>query len=248
MPFLKQPLAHRGLHDVSRGIGENSRAGFSAAIAAGYGIECDVQLSADGEAMVFHDHDLLRLTGRRGSVHSYSATALKRTTLLVGGEMIPTLAEMLTLVAGRAPLLIEIKDQDGLLGPNVGSLEARVAEVLRSYSGPVAVMSYNPHSVAAFAQQLDCPIGLTTCNFNAADWSLVPELRRKELAAMAALDTLDASFISHDKTALASPAVARAKAAGLAILCWTIKSAAQEGEARKFADNITFEGYAAPAT
>ncbi len=248
MPILKQPLAHRGLHDVARGIGENSRAAFSAAIAAGYGIECDVQLSADGESMVFHDSDLLRSTGRRASLHSYSATALKRTPLLVGGEMIATLAEMLTLVAGQAPLLIEMKDQDGRLGPNVGPLETRVAEVLRSYSGPVAVMSFNPHSVAAFARQSDRPIGLTTCNFNAADWPMLPELRRKELAAMAALDRLDASFISHDKTDLASPAVARAKTTGLAILCWTIKSVAQEGEARKFADNITFEGYAAPVT
>ena len=187
------------------GVAENSRAAFSAAIAAGYAIECDVQLSADGEVVVFHDHDLMRLTGCRGPVNGLSAKSLARVRLLVGGEGIPTLAEMLALVAGRAPLLIEIKDQDGGLGSNVGPLETRLAELLATYSGPVAVMSFNPHSVAAFAQLSDRPVGLTTGDFNTTDWPMLPALRRQDLAAMTELDSLGASFISHDKADLASP-------------------------------------------
>ena len=93
--------------------------------------------------------------------------------------------EILALVAGRAPLLIEIKDQDGALGPDVGPLEARVAELLAGYHGPVALMSFNPHSVAALARLApDRPRGLTTCDFDSADWSL-PDYRRAELAALA---------------------------------------------------------------
>ena len=122
-----------------------------AAIAAGYGIELDVQRSADGEAMVFHDDAMPRLTGEPGLVRDYTAAALGRIALRDGGETVPTLAEFLALVAGRAPLLIEIKDQDGALGPDVGPLEARVAALLAGYAGPAALMSFNPHSVAALA-------------------------------------------------------------------------------------------------
>ena len=128
--FLAAPIAHRGLHDRAAGVVENSRAAFAAAIAAGYGIEMDIQRSADGEAMVFHDDEMPRLTGLPGLVHDYTVAQLSATPLLDGGETVPTLAEVLALVAGRAPLLIEIKDQDGALGPGVGPLEARVAELL----------------------------------------------------------------------------------------------------------------------
>lgn len=247
--FRTRPIAHRGLHDVSRGIAENSRAAFQAAIAGGYGIEFDLQMSADGEAMVFHDHDLHRLTGRHGAVRGLSATALGRIAQTVGGEGIPALAEVLALVAGQAPLLIEIKDQDGALGPSVGALEARVAELLRHYPGPAAVMSYNPHAVAAFSRAVpQIPVGLATGDFAASHWPLVPQARRRELAAMEHLAQTGASFISHGFRDLASLAVARARTAGLAILCWTIRSPEQERVARKFADNITFEGYAATLT
>ena len=142
--FLAVPIAHRGLHDRAAGVVENSRAAFAAAIAAGYGIEMDIQRSADGEAVVFHDDEMPRLTGLPGLVHDYTVAQLSATPLLDGGETVPTLAEVLALVAGRAPLLIEIKDQDGALGPGVGPLEARVAELLGGYAGPVALMSFNP--------------------------------------------------------------------------------------------------------
>jgi glycerophosphoryl diester phosphodiesterase len=101
--------------------------------------------------MVFHDATLDRLTGEAGPLAGRTAAELSRIALRRGGETIPTLAEVLEIVAGRAALLIEVKDQDGGLGPDVGPLERRLGEVLAGYPGPVAVMSFNPHSVAAFA-------------------------------------------------------------------------------------------------
>lgn len=241
--LLTRPIAHRGLHDRGRGIIENSRAAAEAAIAAGYGIELDVQRSADGEAMVFHDDDLNRLTEGTGLVRDHPAAVLTGLHLTGGGEPIPTLAEFLALVGGRVPLLIEVKDQDGALGPDVGPLEARVAELLADYEGEAAVMSFNPHAVAALAVSApDRPRGLTTCDFADADWSL-PDYRRAELANLADAGPVGASFISHDRRDLDSPAVARLKADGLAVLTWTIRSEAEERAARRVAANITFEGY-----
>ncbi len=244
--FLRLPLAHRGLHDRARGIVENSRAAFAAAIAAGYGIELDVQRSLDGEAMVFHDHEMPRLTGEPGLVHDYDAASLGRIALSGGNETIPTLAEVLALVAGRTPLLIEIKDQDGALGPGVGALEARVAELLGGYEGPVAVMSFNPYSVAAMARALPgCPRGLTSCDYDDPDLA-VPDYRRAELVAyFADIGQSDCGFISHDHRALTTPPVARAAALGLPILTWTIRTPEEERVARQVADNITFEHYRA---
>ena len=124
----------------------------------------------------------------------------------------PRFAEFLALVAGRVPLLVEIKDQDGALGPDVGALEARVAALLAGYPGEAALMSFNPHSVAAFASLApDRPRGLTTCAFDTADWSL-PDYRRAELAALTDAERTGAAFVSHDRKDLDNPAVARLKA------------------------------------
>lgn len=241
--FLGAPLAHRGLHARSKGIIENSCGAFAAAIEAGYGIEMDIQASSDGEAMVFHDDEMPRLTGLPGLVRDYSAAQLGETRLVGGSETVPTLAEVLALVAGRAPLLIEIKDQDGALGPDVGPLEGRIADLLSRYHGPVAVMSFNPHSVAAMAEEAPgLPRGLTTCSFAGADWSL-PDYRRAELAGLADAERTGSCFVSHDHRDLANPAVARLKAEGRHVLTWTIRNAAEEAAARRVADNITFEAY-----
>jgi glycerophosphoryl diester phosphodiesterase len=241
--LLAVPVAHRGLHDRAKGVIENSRAAAQAAVAAGYGIELDIQASADGEAMVFHDTEMLRLTDEPGLIHDYAADALARIGLKGGGETVPTLAEILALVAGRVSLLIEIKDQDGALGPDVGPLERRVAALLGGYAGEAALMSFNPHSVAVFAEAApDRPRGLTTCAFDDPDWSL-PDYRVAELAALLDAERTGAAFVSHDRRDLDNPAVRRLKAEGMPILTWTVRSPAEEAEARRVADNITFEGY-----
>ncbi len=241
--FLRLPLAHRGLHDRAARRVENSRAAVDAAARVGYGVEIDIQASSDGEAMVFHDEALNRLTGAPGLVSDHAASTLAEVRLTDSDETVPTLAEILRVLAGRTPLLIEIKDQTGALGPEVGPLEARVAALLAGYSGPMAVMSFNPHSVAAMAEAAPAvPRGLTSCGFGASDWSL-PDYRRAELAGLPDAGRVSASFVSHDKSDLANPAVARLKAGGLPILTWTVRSRQEEEAARRVADNITFEGY-----
>ncbi len=245
--FLRLPIAHRALHDAADGRPENSRAAVRAAIAAGYAIEIDLQLSSDGIAMVFHDHDLNRVTAARGPLAQRSAAELGAISLAGRNEGIPTLAEVLGLVAGRVPLLIEIKDQDGAMGADVGPLEVAVAGLIADYRGPVAVMSFNPHSIAAFHKAApEIAVGLITSAYRPGDWRTLPEATRDRLRAISDFDRVGAAFISHDMADLESERVAELKARGIPILCWTVRSLEQEAEARKTADNVTFEGYLSP--
>lgn len=244
--FLAAPLAHRGYHDAAKARPENSRAAARAAIAAGYGIEIDIQPSAENVPMVFHDYDLKRLTGRSGRVRGTSAAALQAMPLLGTAERIPTLADMLKIVAGQVPLLIEIKDQDGAMGPAVGPLEKAVADTLRDYAGPIALMSFNPNSVAELARAAPhLPRGITTSAYSITGWPLLPARVRNHLREIPDLARTGASFISHEAADLERPLIADLKARGIRILTWTIRSPEAEARARRVAENITFEGYPA---
>ena len=244
--FFQRPLAHRGYHDASAGILENSRKAFVAAIEAGYGIELDVQLSKDGHAMVFHDYELSRLTNERGATRTHTRNELEGISLRRMDETIPALPEILTLVDSRTPLLIELKDQDGAMGADVGALEQSVAEALREYSGPVAVMSFNPYSVAELARITPrTPRGIVSCSYSAEHWPLLNEQTRDKLRGIPDYNRVGACFISHRYDDLQNPRVAELKAAGAHVNCWTVRSAKAEAEARMVADMITFEGYEA---
>ncbi|MCB2114850.1 MAG: phosphodiesterase [Rhodobacteraceae bacterium] len=242
--FLRAPIAHRAYHDRAAGRPENSPAAFRAAIAAGYGIECDIQPSADGVPMVFHDYDMKRLTGLAGRIRGRTARELRSIRLLDAEDGVPTLADMLALIDGRVPLLIEVKDQDGAMGTEVGPLEEAVAEALKGYAGPVALMSFNPHSVAALARAApDIPRGLTTSAYTTEDWPLLPAATRDRLRGIPDYDATGSSFVSHEAADLSRARIAELKAAGAAILCWTIRSPDAETTARRIAQNVTFEGY-----
>ncbi len=244
--FTRRPIAHRGLHDRARGAPENSLEAFRAAVASDYGIELDLQPSRDGVAMVFHDHDLGRLTAQQGPVAQQSAADLGRIALTGGLEGIPTLAQVLDLVQGRVPLLIEIKDQDGAMGEDVGALEAATAAALARYHGPVALMSFNPHSIAEMARLAPhLARGLVTSAYDPDVWAPLSAATCNRLRDIPDYDRTGASFISHEVADLARPRVADLKARGAAVLCWTVRSAAIEAAARKVADGITFEGYLA---
>jgi glycerophosphoryl diester phosphodiesterase len=244
LAFLTAPIAHRGLHGA--GVPENSLAAARAAIEAGYGIELDIQPVSDGTPMVFHDDDLPRLTGQSGLIGETPLDVLKGFRLSGSNESVPTLAEFLDIVAGQVPLLIEIKDQDGACGTDIGDLHLQVAKTLEGYDGAVAIMSFNPHTVAAFhAAAPHIAVGLTTCDYRAEHWPLVPEERRADLSAILDFDRSGASFISHDHNDLDNPRVDALAAQGVPVLCWTIRSQEQETAARRVANNITFEGYAA---
>ena len=242
--FLAVPIAHRALHGPGRA--ENSRAAIEAAAAAGYGIEIDVQLTSDGEAVVFHDEDLGRLTDETGPVRGRPAAELAKIPLKGGGGTIPRFAEVLAAIAGRVPLLVEVKDQDGAMGPRVGELEQAVAIGLARYEGPVAVMSFNPHSVDALRHSAPSVArGLTTCSWVPSDWPGVPEETCIRLRDIPDFAGPGASFISHEARDLDRPRVAELKAEGVPVLCWTIRSPEEEAAARTVADGVTFEGYMA---
>ena len=245
--FCELPITHRAFHDLDAGRPENSRAAIRAAMDAGYGIEIDLQLSADGQAMVFHDYALDRLTHETGAVRQLSAAQLGTIALKGGdGEGIPTFAEVLEIVAGRVPLLIELKDQDGAMGTDIGALEAATVTALQGYEGDVALMSFNPHSVAKLAELApEIPRGLTTSSYDPAQWPL-SETLCDTLREIPDFDRTGAQFISHERADAARPRVQELRAQGVPILSWTIRSAAEEVEVRKHVDNITFEGYPAP--
>jgi glycerophosphoryl diester phosphodiesterase len=244
--LLRLPIAHRALHDRNKGRVENSPLAILAAVTAGYAIEIDVQLSSDGQAMVFHDEDLSRLTGRDGWVKDHTAAELGQITLTDSTDTIPALPQVLAMISGRVPLLIELKDQTLTMGETDARLESAVAKALATYQGVVAVMSFNPHSVAHMARLAPhLPRGLTTSSYDHADWHPLDPATCDALRDIPDYDRTASGFISHQGNDLARPRVAELKSQGAAVLCWTIRSPEQEAMARNVAQNITFEGYAA---
>ena len=242
--FFSAPIAHRGLHDQDAGVIENSLPAFQAAIASGYGIELDVQLTSDGVPMVFHDYDMARLTGHSGAIQTRPADAVRDMVLSGAQDTIFDLQEVLKLVVGQVPLLIELKDQDGAMGPNIGTLEESVARALQGYSGDVGVMSFNPHTVARMRDVLpDVPRGLVTSSYIPEVWAPLPVSVCDHLRDIPDYDMSGASFISHEVSDLDRPRVAELKAQGAQILCWTVKSQAVADAALQVAQNITFEGF-----
>jgi glycerophosphoryl diester phosphodiesterase len=245
--FLRLPIAHRALHDRAAGRIENSPAAIEAAIDAGYAIEIDLQLSADGVAMVFHDDDLDRLTAEQGPLRARTAAELGRIGLTGGSDTIPTLAQVLAQVAGRVPLLIEIKDQSLVMGPTDGRLEAATARALQGYKGDVAVMSFNPAAIHHMARLApDIPRGLTTAAYDAESWAPMPEEICAHFRAIPDYDATGSSFLSHEAGDLGRARVQELRSQGAALLCWTIRSAQEEAAARALGANVTFEGYRAP--
>lgn len=242
--FLDAPIAHRALHDAAQGVPENSLTAIRRAVRAGYGIEIDIQPSADGCAMVFHDATLDRLTNTTGPVRDRSARELGDLRLADSEDTIPKLADVLAVIDGQVPVLIELKDQSGALGEADDLLERAVAADLDGYDGPAAVMSFNPHMIAGMRRIApEIPRGLVTCGFIPSKWPHLNAEACTELRSIRAYGAVGAQFISHDWTDLGSPRVSELKGQGTPVLCWTVTSPQIEAEARRVADNITFEGY-----
>lgn len=225
-----RPFAHRGLHGGP--IIENSLNAFAAAIDAGFGMECDVQLSHDGIAFVFHDEHLDRLTAERGLVDDRTAAMLDRVVLLGTDQPLPRLDALLRLIDGRAPLLVEIKAS----GRNPKRICRAVRAALEGYSGPVAIMSFNPLASAWFKRHAPhVPRGLVvTEQQEKGFWGAV----KRGLSLWVACP----DFLAYDIRDLPTSAfAARARRRGLPVLTWTVRNAAQEADAMVHADEIIFE-------
>lgn len=224
--LIAEPFAHRGLHGPGRI--ENSRAAFLAAIAAGHGIELDVQASSDGEAIVFHDYELDRLTEGLGAVRTLGAAELSRIRLGDSDETIPALPEILALVGGRAPLLIEVKAP----GRRAAQLNRSVAAALSVYRGPVAVMSFNPEVCHWFAR--NAPAVLRGLVVTEQEKGVRGRWQRPFALWRAKPD-----FLAYDIRDLPSRFAA---ASGLPVLTWTVRGAADRARAANYADQIIYEG------
>jgi glycerophosphoryl diester phosphodiesterase len=226
--LIARPFAHRGLHGDGRI--ENSRAAFLAAIAAGSGIELDVQASADGEAMVFHDADLARLVDARGALAAWSAAHLRKFRLSGSDETIPTLAEILGLIAGRAPLLIEVKSPNR----SVTALCRSVAAALAGYEGAVGVMSFNPEAGAWFARH----------DSERLRGLVVTEQQkglRGYLERPLAVWRSRADFLAYDIRDLPSRFADARRANGMPVLTWTVRTLADRARAAEHASQIIYE-------
>ncbi len=221
--LLTRPIAHRGLWRTG-GPPENSLAAFEAACARGYGVELDVRLTADGEAVVYHDETLDRLTAQSGLVEERTARDLTALVLLGSGQAIPTLAQALAVIGGRTPLLVELKTPPG----QEGLLEARVAGLLAAYGSPAGVLSFNAAALAWLAGHAPAlPRGLNAQT--PRQLAAVPQARPAFLSVSRGLAGDRQVRAWRDKDGVA--------------IAWTARSAADAARLAGLVDNIIFEGF-----
>lgn len=240
--LVARPIAHRGLHEAGAGVVENSLAAARAAIARGFSIECDVQDSADGEAMVFHDHDLARLTGETGAVRERDADALAALTLNGSGEPVPRLSDLLATVAGRVPLVVEIKSRfDG--DPR---LTRRTLALLADYPGPACVKSFDPFVVALAREIAPArPRGIVGQSvWGDEEGERLGRERVREMAELLHVERTLPDFVSWRAKDLPCAAAHLCRSLrGMPVMTWTLRDAAAARAARAHADQIVFEGF-----
>jgi glycerophosphoryl diester phosphodiesterase len=241
-----RPIAHRGLHD-GKALIENSISAARAAIAAGFAIECDVQLTADGKAVVFHDFELDQLTNGTGPVIGKSLKELKQ-FLLKSSETIPSFEEFLSEVAGMTPIFCEIKSRfDGDL-----RLAKEIARMAAGYQGQLALESFDPTVMAYLrrdAQALGIahvPLGMVAqANYDRPgdEWSHLPKGERERLASFAHATETQPQFLSWSLRDWPHPTPATYLAQGGPVTFWTVRSPAEEALVRAAGGQIVFEGF-----
>ena len=237
-----RPIAHRGLHDRSTGAVENTATAFDRAIAGGYAIECDLQITKDSEAVVFHDERLERLTTAEGRVKDRTAADMRQVAIRGSSDHVQSLPELLAQVDGKAPLVIELKSHwDGN-----DALVRRALDVLRDYSCPHCLMSFDPGMIAAVKVLSPKTVrGIVADRGFDDEYNILPMPKRLELRSFSHLARTAPHFISFYFRDLPFAPVTEFRRTGNPVITWTIQSAEQAAEARRFSDQITFEGFAA---
>jgi glycerophosphoryl diester phosphodiesterase len=237
------PVAHRGFHAAAAGRIENTPGAIAAAADRGFTIEIDVHLSADGQVFVFHDETLDRLTLGTGDVHRHSMAELRTVAFRGTADRIPSLREVLEIVGGRVPLVVEVKSRFSALQTDL--VEA-VADTLTGYAGPVAVMSFDPRMVADFARIAP---GLTR-GIVADDASEAEEYgefdaaQRADLASLAHLPWSRPHFVAYWVKLLPNEISRRVREdLRLPLLTWTVRTAEDVASATTHADQMIFEGF-----
>jgi glycerophosphoryl diester phosphodiesterase len=240
--LIARPIAHRGWHAPGRP--ENSLAAARAAVERGFAIECDIQRSADGEAIVFHDATLDRLAGRPGGIGDFDAARLREIALADTAERIPALADLLGVIAGRAPLICEIKS--GFDGDF--RLARRAAEIAAGYDGPLAFKSFDPQVIAAL-REARCarPLGIVAeADYDDPYFAALSPAQKRDCAAFLHIGRTRPDFLSWrvDDLPHAAPALLRALAQK-PVMAWTVRRPEQWALVRAYADQAVFEGEAA---
>lgn len=240
--LVARPIAHRALHDEAGGIFENTLSAAGAAIAGGFGIECDVQLSADGEAMVFHDHELDRLTDATGPVRAQNAAQLGLLTVGGTADRIPTLTQFLDMIGGRVPLVIEVKSRfDG-----DDRLARRTAEILADHREPIAVKSFDPEIVTLLRRIApSVPRGIVAqSRYDEHEAAQLGADRVREMTDLLHWERTAPDFLSWRVSDLPAAAPFLARLLGrVPVMCWTVRSEADAAHAYAHADQIVFEGF-----
>ncbi|HET9716772.1 MAG TPA: glycerophosphodiester phosphodiesterase family protein [Pseudolabrys sp.] len=240
--ITERPFAHRGLHDASSGIIENTGSAFLRALTAGYGIETDLQISADGEAMVHHDDQLGRVTEGSGWLRELTSATLKTVRFRHGSDRMMTLGELCELVSGGVPLLLELKSHfDG-----DRRLVTRALEVLSGYSGAAALMSFDPSIVEhirtlrpSFARGI-----VAERRYADAEWTRLSTREKRALSWMLHGFRTRPHFLAYSVKDLPSvaPFIART-ILRLPLLTWTVRNESDRATAASWADQIIFEGW-----
>jgi glycerophosphoryl diester phosphodiesterase len=237
-----RPVAHRGLHDAARGIVENMPAAARAAIDGNFTIECDIQLTADGEAMVHHDNALGRLTEGSAALLGKTAAELRAIKFRNTSERMMSLSELCALVAGRVPLVIEVKSHfDG-----DRRLVSRMAEVLAAYSGPAVGMSFDPDQVLALRELIPSrPRGIVAeREYTEDEWPEASAAQRRGMTHLRHAFRTRPHFVAYwvNELPAVAPWVAR-HIFGLPLLTWTVRTPDQRARAARHADQMIFEGF-----
>jgi len=235
--LIARPIAHRGFYDNASSYPENSLAAFERAVKSGYPFEMDVRLLKDAEVVVFHDKDLERMTKHQGMIKDCDSDQIRQIKLLESQQIVPLFSEVLDAVAGRVPLIIEVKNEDHRVGP----LERALWQRLSSYKGKYAIVSFNPFTLKWFRKNAPVVIrGQLSSDFRGEDLPFYTKflLRNLFLNFVSKPD-----FILYDIRCLPYWAAARVKRKGLPLLGWTATSQEDHMNALKFCDNMIFEDY-----
>jgi glycerophosphoryl diester phosphodiesterase len=243
--LFDRPIAHRGLHDRAKGIIENSRPAFEAAIAHGYAIECDVQLSSDGVPFIFHDDTFERITTATGRSDARPIAEVQTLVLTdsATNETPQKLSEFLAQIASRTQLQIELKQQSG--EERTVKLAAEVAAALRGYQGRYTLESFDPRLVAALRDEgVTAPIGIITYDYDEPTWdNHISGWRKFVLRHLLHWPWTRFDFISCRNLSLYLPMVRFLHARGMEVTSWTITSEQAARAALRASDQIVFEGF-----
>ncbi|MEY2986569.1 MAG: hypothetical protein RJB13_90 [Pseudomonadota bacterium] len=243
--LTEYPIAHRGYFDNKGPHPENSLGAILDAVEQGFACEMDVMLSADGEVVVFHDDSLLRMCGVDQQVSQMKVEELCSFKLLNSLETIPTFSAVLGKVAGRRPIIVELKSFSSSGFQKDGKLEQAVVDALSSYQGPIALKSFNPLTVMELLRlrgvDAHWPVGLISCDHSKdADFKFLSDYEMSELAQLKSEAAVLCDFYSYNIKDL-SENLSRQMRSRVPVMVWTVRTADQFEKARRLADNVVFE-------